>query len=105
MDFTNLVVITACPNQSEADLVSRSLIAEKLAACVQSSVITSRYRWRGKIEVKQEVRLLIKTKVSCFDELVRHIRESLSYENPEILGLPVLIGSEDYLSWINDETI
>ncbi len=87
MNAEFIMIVTACPNRQEADRLSRALVDQRLAACVQASTITSRYRWRGTIETEDEIRLLIKTKASCFEQISKTITALLSYENPEILVL------------------
>ena len=59
---------------------------------------------QGKVEQADEIRLLIKTTASCFDQISELVKNTLSYQNPEILSIPVLNGSSDYLDWIDAET-
>ena len=39
-----------------------------------------------------------------FDKIEAVIKALHSYNVPEIIGLPVIVGSEDYLGWIAHET-
>jgi periplasmic divalent cation tolerance protein len=64
--------------------------------------IVSRYRWRGAVEQAREWQCLAKTEARLYPEVEAAIREAHSYEEPEILAIPVLTGSAGYLSWISD---
>ncbi len=99
-----IIIMTTCPNHEEAKRLSSALIETKLAACIQSSQIESTYRWQGVIETEKEVRLLLKTRAELFDEIVLVIQSESSYENPEIISIPILCGSYEYLDWIVKET-
>ena len=98
-----LVVLTSTPNEEEANGLARSLIEEKLAACVQIlPKMTSGYFWEGKVQTEPEHLLLIKTLEEKFDELSEFIRKNHSYEVPEIVAIAAEEVSEDYLHWLED---
>ncbi len=100
-----IVVFITCPDQMVAQTIAKSLVEKKLAACVNiTSQINSIYFWQGNIEQDDEFLLIIKTKSSLFPELEKAVKEMHPYTVPEIIGMPVILGSEDYLSWI-DETV
>jgi periplasmic divalent cation tolerance protein len=76
----------------------------KLAACVQiTGPITSIYRWKGKVENVQEWLCMIKTREELFDKVETAIKKLHSYETPEIVAVPIVKGSKEYLTWIDDE--
>jgi periplasmic divalent cation tolerance protein len=62
--------------------------------------VRSAYRWKGKVETAREVLLLIKTTRRTFPAVARRIRALHSYEVPEIIALPIVTGSRDYLAWL-----
>ncbi len=37
-------------------------------------------------------------------ELERYIKENHSYDTPEIIALPILWGSQEYIGWVTVET-
>jgi periplasmic divalent cation tolerance protein len=39
-----------------------------------------------------------------YDQLVSMVKANHSYEVPEIIALPIQLGSEEYLAWIRDTT-
>jgi uncharacterized protein involved in tolerance to divalent cations len=48
------------------------------------------------------VLILAKTTRNNFAELERRVREIHSYETPEIVALPIIMGSDAYLEWLVD---
>jgi periplasmic divalent cation tolerance protein len=99
-----VIVITTCPDDQRATQLAAALVERRLAACVQASSISSTYRWQGVVETANEVRLLIKAKYTDYDAIEAFIRSTHSYENPEVLVIPVIAGSQSYLEWIEAET-
>jgi periplasmic divalent cation tolerance protein len=99
-----IVVTTTCSSAEEADRLASELLEKRLAACVQSNSIHSAYRWKGTIERTAEVQLSIKARASDFLDIQALIQSMHSYQNPEIISLPVISGSAAYLKWIGDET-
>ncbi len=99
-----IVVLTTCSSEEEAGRLARLCVGERLAACVQIlPPMRSVYRWRGALEESEERLLLIKTRRGLFEALCRRLRAAHSYEVPEILALPVVDGSADYLLWMEAE--
>jgi periplasmic divalent cation tolerance protein len=99
-----IVVVTSCANEEQATRLAAALVERKLAACVQASDITSTYRWKGAVEKDKEVRLMIKAKSADYPAIEALIRAMHSYEVPEVIAIPVIAGSRDYLDWIDLET-
>ncbi len=99
-----IVVLLTAANGEEAARLADLLVGSRLAACVQiMPEIESIYRWQGKIERQSEVLLIAKTLRSKFEDLEREVRALHSYETPEILALPVVVGSQPYLEWLQNE--
>jgi len=96
-----LVVMTTCAGDEEATRLAQALVEKKLAACVQASSITSTYRWHGAVETAREVRLLIKARAVDYEAIAALIGALHSYENPEVLAIPVVAGAQPYLDWID----
>ena len=97
-----MVLITAS-NPKEADKISRELVSSKLAACVNTvPKISSRYRWKGKVETARESLLIAKTKKTSLQALIKKVKSIHSYSVPEIIVLPIAGGSVEYLNWIQE---
>jgi periplasmic divalent cation tolerance protein len=100
-----LIVITNCPDEATADRIARSVVEQRLAACVNRlAPVQSTYHWEGVIEEAVEVPLLIKSTRERYPELEAAIRSLHPYSVPEILALPVAAGYAPYLRWVDDET-
>lgn len=102
MEF--LVVYVTAGSAEEADRLARSLVDEKLAACVtRIKSVQSVYRWHGQVEQSDEELLVIKTRKDLFGALEKRVRELHSYDVPEIIAVPLVAGSPPYLSWLQEE--
>lgn len=100
-----LQVVTTTARRDEAEQIARTLVDERLAACVQIvGPITSIYRWKGILESSEEWQCWAKTRRDLYDRVEQAIRRGHPYEVPEILAIPVLAGSASYLAWIDAET-
>ena len=96
-----IVVFMTAANGEEATRLAEMLVGAHLAACVQIlPEMESVYRWQGKIERSSEVLLLAKTTRGKFDDLEREVRALHSYDTPEIVAVPIVIGSAPYLEWL-----
>lgn len=96
-----LVVITTTETLADGERLARILVEAELAACAQVlPQITTVYRWQGKVEQANEALLLIKTTSMAYPELENVIKQNHSYQTPEIIALPVEMGSADYLNWL-----
>lgn len=97
-----IVVLVTCGSQREARKIARTLVDRRLAACVNQigAPLSSLYRWKGHVESAKEFLLMIKTTKKRFASLQAAIVELHSYDAPEIIALPVMEGSPEYLEWI-----
>ncbi len=86
-------------------IIAEKVIKDRLAACATLSAASqSVYWWQGKISQEPEFILFIKTKKNHFPLLAEKIQQLHPYDVPEIVALPILTGSKDYLEWIDRET-
>jgi periplasmic divalent cation tolerance protein len=100
-----IVVLITASNEEEAVKIAKELVAGRLAACVNIvRGLRSLYRWQGRIEDENEVLMVAKTRRELFEGLQQKVKELHSYSVPEIIALPVVAGSEDYLRWLSEET-
>jgi len=98
-------VTTTVERKEDAQMLSRRLVEARAAACVQVlGPMESTYRWEGKVEVSQEWLCLIKTERRLFEAVQQVIRGVHPYEVPELIALPVIAGSEEYLEWVSRAT-
>lgn len=100
-----LLVLTNVPDNEVAVRISRELVEQRLAACVNIlPSVRSVYRWQGAIEEAQEITLLVKTTRDAYTKLEAALKASHPYDVPEILALPISAGLSSYLDWIAAET-
>jgi periplasmic divalent cation tolerance protein len=86
--------------------LARAAVQGRLAACAQvAGPIASTFWWEGGIERAEEWLVMLKLPADRYSELAAFITERHSYDEPEIVALPILAGSASYLSWIREETL
>ena len=99
-----LLVLTNLPDTASAQTLATNLIEQHLAACVNIlAPCRSVYRWQGKIEISEEVPLLIKTTADRYAALEAAIIAQHPYELPEIVAVPVSAGLPAYLDWVSQQ--
>jgi len=98
-----IVVLVTCGSVKEAQQIGRTLVDRKLVACanILRVPVQSIYRWKNKIELAEEVLLLLKSSRSRFAAVESAIQKLHSYDLPEIIALPIAAGSRGYLDWIS----
>ena len=100
-----LMIFTNCPDEATADRIARTLVEQRLAACVNRlPPVQSTYRWQGAVEHAVETPLLIKSTRERYPELEAAIRNLHPYSVPEIIAVPIATGYGAYLRWIEGET-
>ncbi len=101
-----IIVLITTPNQETSEMIANTLLDKKLAACVNMiGSIFSFYTWEGDINRDEEMLLVVKSRAELFEsELVPAVQAVHPYEVPEIVALPILMGSANYLAWIDDVT-
>jgi periplasmic divalent cation tolerance protein len=101
-----IVVLSNCGSEEEARRIARALVEARVAACVNILPgIQSIYHWQGAIQEDSEWMLVIKSTRSMFDRLSIELRKVHSYQVPEVLAIPVVAGSPDYLDWMDRELV
>jgi periplasmic divalent cation tolerance protein len=96
-----VIVLTTLPGDADAPRLARTLVEERLAACVNLlPLMESLFRWEGQVEQDSERQVIIKTSRDRVPALWERLRELHPYEVPEFLVLPVHDGSDAYLRWI-----
>ena len=100
-----IVVMMTCKDVTEAEKIAGELVKENLAACVNIiNKVRSIYKWQGEICRDTEALCVIKTVKGNFELLKDKVKELHSYSIPEVIGLPIDVGSEKYLKWLIKET-
>ncbi|MDR4506368.1 MAG: divalent-cation tolerance protein CutA [Candidatus Scalindua sp.] len=100
-----IVIFITTSSLDEAKKLGRTLVEEKLVAC--SNIIPSVhsiYSWQGELCDGEEALMVLKTKRELFSQIEVRVKELHSYLVPEIIAMPIIEGSENYLSWVKGET-
>jgi periplasmic divalent cation tolerance protein len=96
-----LVMLVTCGSAAEADDIAADLVEQRLVAGVTVAPrVRSIFRWQGAVTRETEWMLVMRTVRERFEAAAARIRELHSYEVPEILGMPVLVGNADYADWL-----
>lgn len=99
----HLVALVTAPSSAVARDVARALLDRKLVACVNIlPPMTSLYTWEGELCVDEEVLLIIKTAERAMEELTAVVQDLHPYDVAEIIAVPVVSGSKEYLDWVDD---
>jgi periplasmic divalent cation tolerance protein len=100
-DHPALLVLCTCPDEAVATGIARALVSEGLAACVnRTAPVTSVYRWQGRLCEEAEQLLVVKTTPARYAALEMRLKALHPYELPEIIAIPVVVGSRQYLDWV-----
>jgi periplasmic divalent cation tolerance protein len=98
-----ILVLTTLAADADAEVFARTLVDERLAACVNIlAPMQSVYRWQGQVEHASERQLMIKTLPSRLAVLKTRLADLHPYQVPELLVLPITDGGEAYLRWVGE---
>lgn len=99
-----IVIFITTGSVEEAQNIARLLLNKRTVACVNIvPKVDSLFWWQGEIDSTQESLLIAKTKAPLLTEIIELVKSIHSYEVPEVIALPVIGGSADYLNWIDSE--
>jgi len=101
-----VIVMVTCASREEARRIAGRLLEKRLVACANIlPKIESRFWWKGKLDSAAELLVTMKTVRSNFKKIEAEIKRVHSYEVPEIIAVPIVSGSRDYLDWISRTVI
>lgn len=99
------LVLTTIDSREAAESLARSIVTERLAACVNIiDQVRSVYWWEDEVQHAEEMILLIKTTPEHLDNLEQFIREHHPYDLPEYIVLEPASVSNEYLEWVRSST-
>lgn len=100
-----IVILITAPSVEEARKIAHALVGEHLVACVNIvSPIQSVFYWKGQVCDEQEALLIVKSRMALFEKISKRVRSLHSYSVPEVIALPIVQGSKEYLRWIVEVT-
>ena len=99
------MVFVTTKDKHEARAIATGLLEKKLIACANIvKGVESLFFWEGKIDEADEVMLILKTKASLMEEIIKTVKSLHSYQVPEIIAVPIQEGNQPYLDWVNEST-
>lgn len=101
--MTPLVLLCTVDSEETGDIISRHLVDNRLAACVNMiPSVKSTYRWKDAVETGNELLLVIKSREGLLPALEKAIIDLHPYELPEIVALPIIHGYNPYMEWLGN---
>ena len=89
----------------EAAALGRTLVEERLAACVNILGGITSFYWRdGEVQQGAETALIAKTRADLANAVTERIKSLHGYDCPCVVSLPITGGNEQFLAWIGEET-
>lgn len=100
-----IVIFITASSEDEAAKIASSLVQEHLVACVNIVPnVRSLFFWQGGTQDERESLLICKGRLSHMDRIIRRVKSLHSYTVPEIIALPIIAGSSEYLEWVKEVT-
>ena len=101
-----IFVYMTTKDKGQAREIGRKLVEERLAACANIiDGMNTIYWWQGAVCEDTEAILIVKTRESLFEKLIKRVKELHTYSVPCIISLPIENGNPSYLQWLEDETM
>jgi periplasmic divalent cation tolerance protein len=95
-----ILILTTMPDDARADELARTLVNERLAACVNvHPPMVSTYRWKGEVEREAERQIVIKTTRARLRAIEERLRTAHPYELPEFVVIAARAG-DAYRRWV-----
>lgn len=100
-----IIIFITASSRKEAELICNELVESKLVACCNIiSDVKSIFFWNGTLNHENESMIIAKSIHQNFKDILVRVKKIHSYDTPEIIAMPIIDGSDDYLKWIKDET-
>ncbi len=100
-----IIVLITTRDAEEAQAIADELLKRRQTACVNIvPEVESHFWWQDKLESRKESLLIVKTKKRWLPYIIESVKKLHSYAVPEIIALPIVGGSEEYLDWLDHET-
>lgn len=100
-----IVIFVTTSSTAEAERIGNKLVEDKLVACVNVIPnIRSIFHWQGESCNEEEVLMILKSVRANLEKIIKNVKQLHSYEVPEVIAIPIIGGSQEYLDWVNKET-
>lgn len=103
--WPTIIVLVTTASEVEATTIGKTIVKQGLAACANILALKkSIFQWEGQIVEEQECLIMMKSRSDLFDDLAMAVKRLHSYKVPEIVAVPIVQGSQDYLKWVMEST-
>jgi len=103
MSTSYILVLVTTKDFEEAETIIKELLKQKLIACANIvNHVVSHFHWSGTISKSEECLVIMKSRTDLFPKISERVKALHSYEVPEIIALPIELGSSDYLAWVDE---
>jgi periplasmic divalent cation tolerance protein len=100
----HIIVLITAKDAGEAQKMTKALLKRRQAACVNIvPEVDSHFWWQDRLEAAKESLLIVKTREALLPDIIKSVKKMHSYDVPEIIALPIIGGSEEYLGWVDHE--
>jgi periplasmic divalent cation tolerance protein len=100
-----IIVLITTSTRDEAAKIGTELVEGHLAACVNIvPEVRSLFCWEGKLQDERETLLICKSTLMHMTQIIARVKSLHSYAMPEVIALPIIAGSQEYLDWVKDAT-
>jgi len=100
-----VVILITTSSIDESREIGNTLLEEKLIACVNIiPQVESIFFWQDKVCNEKEALMIIKTQKKLIDKVIKRVKSLHSYTVPEVIALPIIKGSKDYIKWVKEAT-
>ncbi len=100
-----VVILVTTPSIDEARKIGNALVEEKLIACANIiPQVESIFYWQDKVCNEKEALMVIKTRKKLIEKIIKRVKALHSYTVPEVIALPIIKGSKDYIKWVKEVT-
>ena len=102
--MTYCIINCTTANKEDALNIAKQLVNKKLIACCNIiPTVTSVYEWDDRLCCDEECLMVMKTKTELFNQTAEEIKKLHKYDVPEIICIPLVNGSSEYLNWIDNQ--
>jgi uncharacterized protein involved in tolerance to divalent cations len=101
-DFVELVL--TCGSWQEAQKIADSLLEKRLVACVEMMEVKSKYRWQGRVDEADEIKLIMETVADNFSQVEAEVAKLHSYDTFVLQQVPLSGLSKKAQRWLTEET-
>jgi len=98
----HVVVQVTTGSREEAERIARTLVERRLAGSGQVCPLRTWYRWQGRVHEADEHLVSLFTRRDRFDAVARAVRELHGYALPQIVAVPLVQGTPEFLLWIDE---